>query len=337
MEDHENDLPMMANVSEILVYHFILDLKCELDKQQLCGSITLYTKPRNVDQKTLDSAEINEETKSSSGNANNITDSYFWTKDVCDFIDDPNRGSGSLPKGENQYDTTSKGSTYKDHQYSSNINVYKSVNNTSDSIGNLMNSLKSNNDTVTKGDNPSEAITNTLSSVITSNIHTNNPSYEAGLIRNDTNSFPKGVNSNNSGKSQDDQLSNNGIQSSTTSLCKGDNVGDDFCMILDANDIDILSVEELVCTHVTSGSWNELNQAKERKKEDLFSNGSECFKTEQCWSSLQYSVSINCIKIWKQGVKHVNKFPGIIKINYKTLVKGQSLKWTLDQDGRYDV
>lgn len=62
MEDHENDLPMMANVSEILVYHFILDLKCELDKQELWGSITLYTKPRNSNKKALSSKIAEKET-----------------------------------------------------------------------------------------------------------------------------------------------------------------------------------------------------------------------------------------------------------------------------------
>lgn len=118
-------------------------------------------------------------------------------------------------------------------------------------------------------------------------------------------------------------------------LPEGDNnASDNFCMILDANDIDILSVEEMMCTHITFRNLYELNADELRKRVDLCLACSECFKDKGCWSSLKYSVSDNCIKIWKQGVTHVNKFPGIIKINYKTSVNGQSLKWTMDQDGR---
>ena len=41
----ESDLPMMANVDDILVKHFVLQLACDLDKQTLAGSITLFLAP----------------------------------------------------------------------------------------------------------------------------------------------------------------------------------------------------------------------------------------------------------------------------------------------------
>ena len=36
---------MMANVDDILVKHFVLQLACDLDKQTLAGSITLFLAP----------------------------------------------------------------------------------------------------------------------------------------------------------------------------------------------------------------------------------------------------------------------------------------------------
>ena len=36
---------MMANVDDILVKHFVLQLACDLDKQTLSGSITLFLAP----------------------------------------------------------------------------------------------------------------------------------------------------------------------------------------------------------------------------------------------------------------------------------------------------
>lgn len=41
----ESELPMMANVDDILVKHFVLQLSCDLDKQTLSGSITLFLAP----------------------------------------------------------------------------------------------------------------------------------------------------------------------------------------------------------------------------------------------------------------------------------------------------
>lgn len=45
--DQENDLPVLANTSQILVHHFVLDLTCCLKGKQFCGSILLFLDPAN--------------------------------------------------------------------------------------------------------------------------------------------------------------------------------------------------------------------------------------------------------------------------------------------------
>ncbi len=42
---HEHDLPLMANTNDVLLYHYILDLDCDLDKKVMSGSITLFLDP----------------------------------------------------------------------------------------------------------------------------------------------------------------------------------------------------------------------------------------------------------------------------------------------------
>ena len=43
--DHELDLPLMSNISEINVYHYILDLFCNFEEKQFKGHITIFCKP----------------------------------------------------------------------------------------------------------------------------------------------------------------------------------------------------------------------------------------------------------------------------------------------------
>ncbi|XP_033737203.1 uncharacterized protein LOC117325222 [Pecten maximus] len=42
---HENDLPLMANVRDILVYHYILDLRCHVEDKMISGSVVVCCKP----------------------------------------------------------------------------------------------------------------------------------------------------------------------------------------------------------------------------------------------------------------------------------------------------
>lgn len=68
--DKSEDLPLMANVDEVLVNHYILDLTVKFREQIMKGSIVLFIEPRNEEvtgrqfQMTLDSTLVNIESVS---------------------------------------------------------------------------------------------------------------------------------------------------------------------------------------------------------------------------------------------------------------------------------
>ena len=43
--DHELDLPLLSNNNKIDVYHYILDLRCQFEKKQFEGTMTIFCKP----------------------------------------------------------------------------------------------------------------------------------------------------------------------------------------------------------------------------------------------------------------------------------------------------
>ena len=68
--DKSDDLPLMANVDEVLVYHYILDLSVKFSEKIMKGNIVLFLEPRNEEvterqfQMTLDSTLVNIESVS---------------------------------------------------------------------------------------------------------------------------------------------------------------------------------------------------------------------------------------------------------------------------------
>ena len=68
--DKSGDLPLMANVDEVHVHHYILDLSVEFSEKIMKGNIVLFLEPRNEEvtkkqfQMTLDSSLVNIESVS---------------------------------------------------------------------------------------------------------------------------------------------------------------------------------------------------------------------------------------------------------------------------------
>ena len=68
--DTSEDLPLMANVDEVLVHHYILDLSVKFSEKTMKGNIVLFLEPRNEEvtkrqfQMTLDSTLVNIESVS---------------------------------------------------------------------------------------------------------------------------------------------------------------------------------------------------------------------------------------------------------------------------------
>lgn len=68
--DKSDDLPLMANVDEVLVHHYVLDLSVKFNEKIMKGNIVLFVEPRNEEvtkkqfQMTLDSSLVNIESVS---------------------------------------------------------------------------------------------------------------------------------------------------------------------------------------------------------------------------------------------------------------------------------
>ena len=55
--NHELDLPLLSNNDEINVYHYVLDLACQLEEKQFEGAITIFCKPGAESEKKSVSIE----------------------------------------------------------------------------------------------------------------------------------------------------------------------------------------------------------------------------------------------------------------------------------------
>lgn len=103
-----------------------------------------------------------------------------------------------------------------------------------------------------------------------------------------------------------------------------------FQFILDSCDIDVISVDEViwpereVMQEKSAEKWKEMLWAFKHHDKHSFTTRPLLFSVEK-W----------CIKIEKPGVKSAEDFPSCVRVKYKTKPKGGSLKWCLDQDGKY--
>ena len=55
--NHELDLPLLSNNDEINVYHYVLDLACQLKEKKFEGAITIFCKPGAESEKKSVSIE----------------------------------------------------------------------------------------------------------------------------------------------------------------------------------------------------------------------------------------------------------------------------------------
>lgn len=101
------------------------------------------------------------------------------------------------------------------------------------------------------------------------------------------------------------------------------NESDDIVVILDAWDLDIESVYKLVPNGDETFSDIESDKIKLKKTLNDYMVEVVKFHSEK-----------KCLKIWIPDNTGDTKFPLMIRISYKTLALGPSLKWTKDQDGR---
>ncbi|XP_052256813.1 aminopeptidase O-like isoform X3 [Dreissena polymorpha] len=118
---------------------------------------------------------------------------------------------------------------------------------------------------------------------------------------------------------------------------------DDFVMILDSHAIDVVSVNEVQFAYVNKMQVNQIENAELftgyncNNVSNIPSIDSICLQKR--WKDaekmpMEYFLDDWCLKIWKSGVTCGCCFPNCFEINFKTKPEGESLKWTMDQDGK---
>uniref|UniRef100_A0A8C5P7Z9 Aminopeptidase O n=1 Tax=Leptobrachium leishanense TaxID=445787 RepID=A0A8C5P7Z9_9ANUR len=142
-----------------------------------------------------------------------------------------------------------------------------------------------------------------------------------------------------------------GITFSENRCDTGNHESGDFILVLDCCDLSVLKVEELdvaavPCTEKFMSSTMPREASEEQIsllselmalpashwKDQLFYY-TLCSKAPGC-GDLTYTLDAWSLQIKKAGVKVAANFPTVLRIWYKTMAEGRSVKWTKDQSGR---
>lgn len=94
--DTSNDLPLMANVDEVLVTHYVLNLEVSFDEKVMSGDITLFLKPatqcvlQRQFQLCLDCSLVHIESVEEINLRDDFSVKYYGTEQQCDCSSYPN-------------------------------------------------------------------------------------------------------------------------------------------------------------------------------------------------------------------------------------------------------
>ncbi|XP_022102792.1 aminopeptidase O-like [Acanthaster planci] len=124
-----------------------------------------------------------------------------------------------------------------------------------------------------------------------------------------------------------------------------------FVLILDSCDITVESAHEII-SNKSSRKDSSSSQSTGRKDRRLSSTSGNLEATQnssrvspengdyqedgsssRLGQALQFSMEPWCLKVWKEGVRSPEDFPGAVLIKYSTKSQGRSLMWAYDQAG----
>lgn len=115
--------------------------------------------------------------------------------------------------------------------------------------------------------------------------------------------------------------------------CKSNNTGTEsekspYKFILECCDIDVHKVEEVIPPPSLAA------RLQSSVAKDLETNKTDFLACKDLTQTrvLEHCVEKWCLKMWRPGVTVPWNFPRLIRIHYSTRPKGQSLRWTVDQD-----
>lgn len=253
--DHAKDLPLMSNITDIHITHYILQLKCQIESKTLEGSILLFKcsdvvscwkctkKPKTIKQSKLFPWKY---TYSPGKFDSGQTEHDYSTQTLCEY-------RRNFSEVENKPVQILSATQVSSHQ-----SIQKNV---------------------------EKEMTSVSTCIKSSNAQTESKSRQSG-----------------------------------SSEC--------FKLVLDCCDIEVDIIEE-VDLPLTS-----VNTVRNQYDRGSFN---KLVTSVKCVCQLQWEYGNHSISIWKEGVCDEKQFPDMIRIQYKTTPKGQSLKWTVDQSKRYET
>ncbi|XP_021350898.1 aminopeptidase O-like isoform X2 [Mizuhopecten yessoensis] len=349
MSVHENDLPLMSNVSDILVHHYILNLKCHLEDRKISGSVVICCKPTESDKSpscdhpNADRKErLTCQTKTSNVTnsqgqletaSRSLTDSKVPAQSYihsCDEKQDSlstNTVTSPLPAPfvsdtddcflNKNLVVTSKECADEDL---SDFQIFQN------SVGS-QNSVKEKVvfDRKRKSD-PSDRFEDGM---LTKKVHAKGETLHPDHIIVDRylSYRSKSTDFNEKPCNEALLLKQNGSPSRNIypEVSSGEIVGTEFQMILDCCDINILNVQDLTeCEE----DLEQITDDPINKIQRLGNDGNVNTNL------LKFTVEKHCIRIHKPGCSNIKDFPRMLKISFLTKPEGQSLKWTGDQEGK---
>lgn len=316
-KDKGQDVPLMANVEEVHVTHYVLDLAVDFEQKVMKGSIVLFLEPaseevsKNAFQLCLDSTLVNVESVSEVFLPEDFKVPFFWRK---------SSGNSGSPSAVNTPSAVNKNDVLKSEGISSvaentNSNDKKDV--LSSSEGSELSLFQRLQKNYGIGSTHSE-------------------SGESTGINSDSSRIDSESSRITSESNQIHCKSQRNSPESTLHVPECSRLNSESSRISPESSKDKSGLSEDVGI---SSSSDDVTSGSENSKQDSTLPGFlEMLGAKSSdplpYKGLTYSVYGWCIKVWKEGATD-KAWPRCVCIKYHTSPEGQSLMWTRDQDGKY--
>lgn len=347
------DLPLKANTCDISVYHYVLDLQCDMQSKVLHGSITLYLRPvvnpdedreqciSNLSSVSCDHLHMHNSKVEHTHDNKSVPTTNSDVRRIQDF-DPVTWGTccdhGNYCRHESyavEVCTRDKATICAkdavEHLHCSDIvraecqteTIVSTEAQTSSIISSVINKNRITCDEI-KDSSKKEVRNNIMTTK-----HAHSRDFHMNASNNVEESHKEGIFLSSplpsSIETCVDKPHSCDVPDDVANLVRTSSQVSPFCFILDCVDVTIKSVEEITLPD-TSKILSLHNSTVVMK--------SLLTRSKLPGTKLPYCMEKWCIKIWKPGVSNSKEFPRAVRISYHTNAEGASLRWTQDQDGR---